>query len=272
MPAVAQCLLPPRRSTRSDPSNTLRPTKDPRHRPATELRPSRILRLVHRLVPALDLHRFRGDGSRHIGRRHVPALAADHATGRELSQYGRVGLDCVVYRDRGREVDLLGDNKRYPKKGYLVVSQFVRRCRIRESRIFYCHSSLFSHAALIQVDSFIPFWAWDEPAQPAGKSKSSKSSKEKRSSKNKAPAMSALGTTTQALLAEASAAATGASTPLSGEDTDAVPANASKGLGDAPSTGATPSDADRAKSSAMEVGGDANMRKRQMAYVEDAEE
>jgi translocation protein SEC62 len=127
-----------------------------------------------------------------------------------------------------------------------------------------------SHTFPLQVDSFIPFWAWDEPAQPAGKSKSSKSSKEKRSSKNKAS--SAIGTTAQALAAEASAAVTGASTPLSGEDTDAASANAPKGLGDAPSTGATPSAADRAKASAMEVGGDANMRKRQMAYVEDAEE
>ncbi|KAJ9114374.1 hypothetical protein QFC20_001517 [Naganishia adeliensis] len=122
------------------------------------------------------------------------------------------------------------------------------------------------------VDSFIPFWAWDEPAQPAGKSKSSKSSKEKRSSKNKTSSASALGTTAQTLAAEASAAVTGASTPISGEDTDGVSANASKGLGDAPSTGATPSAADRAQGSAMEVGGDANMRKRQMAYVEDVEE
>lgn len=41
-----------------------------------------------------------------------------------------------------------------------------------------------------------------------------------------------------------------------------------QGLGDAPSTAAKVD----SKASAMETGGDANMRKRQMAYVEDADE
>ncbi|KAJ9125770.1 hypothetical protein QFC24_002554 [Naganishia onofrii] len=121
------------------------------------------------------------------------------------------------------------------------------------------------------VDSFIPFWGWDEPAQPAasGKSKSSKSSKEKRSNKNKP---SASGSTAQALIEEASAALTGASTPISGGENEAVKSNDTKGLGDEPSTGAKPSAVASGKGPEMEVGGDANMRKRQLAYVEDADE
>ncbi|KAJ9107930.1 hypothetical protein QFC19_002673 [Naganishia cerealis] len=119
------------------------------------------------------------------------------------------------------------------------------------------------------VDSFIPFWAWDEPAQPAlasGKSKTSKSSKEKRSGKSKTSTSAP-----QALIEEATAALTGASTPVSGGENDATKSAAAEGgLGDEPSTGATALES--GKGSAMEVGGDANMRKRQMAYVEDAEE
>ncbi|KAJ9102400.1 hypothetical protein QFC21_002800 [Naganishia friedmannii] len=121
------------------------------------------------------------------------------------------------------------------------------------------------------VDSFIPFWGWDEPAQSAasGKSKSSKSSKEKRSNKNKS---SASGATAQALIEEASAAVTGASTPISASENDAVKTNETRGLGDEPSTGAKRSAAASSKGPEMEIGGDANIRKRQLAYVEDAEE
>ncbi|KAJ9121808.1 hypothetical protein QFC22_002431 [Naganishia vaughanmartiniae] len=121
------------------------------------------------------------------------------------------------------------------------------------------------------VDSFIPFWGWDEPAQPAtsGKSKSSKSSKEKRSSKNKSSGSAG---TAQVLIEEASAALTGASTPISGGETGPTKSNDTQGLGDEPSTGAKPSAVAASRGPEMEVGGDANMRKRQLAYVEDVDE
>ena len=100
-----------------------------------------------------------------------------------------------------------------------------------------------------QVDSFIPFWAWDNPASKKSKSKSSSSSSSSKS-KSKSSSSSSSKSSKKAI-------------PV------AVPVAAGVGLGDAPSaaqgTGPT-----AGESSAMHMGGQANMRQRQQAYVEDA--
>lgn len=90
------------------------------------------------------------------------------------------------------------------------------------------------------MDSFIPFWAWDEP--PAKKAK--KSSKSKTSSKSKSTkSEKATAATTQPV-----------------------------GLGDAPSTAAHGDSEGKSADVAKHLGGDDNMRKRQQAYVEEVEE
>ncbi len=91
-----------------------------------------------------------------------------------------------------------------------------------------------------QVESFIPFWAWDEPPPKKGK---------KGLKARKAKAGSGEAASTPA----ASAAAPSDAVPAGGSGTER------------PGQGAP-------RTSAMETGGDGNMRRRMQAYVEDAGE
>jgi hypothetical protein len=113
----------------------------------------------------------------------------------------------------------------------------------------------------IQVDSFIPFWAWDEPPPKKGKNsksgdKTSRSSKSSGGDKVKrgGPLLDAIN---DGVTPEGSNAGDGEG------DSDAADPPLGVAGTDRPGEGAS-------TSAAMEGGGDANMRKRQQAYVEDA--
>lgn len=123
----------------------------------------------------------------------------------------------------------------------------------------------------IQVDSFIPFWAWDEPApkkskskstsssSSSGKTKSSKTSSSKGNKEKKSGvAVPVLGSTSGA----EGQAVSATSTSTSGLGLE---------LGDEPSAATAPGPK-ASEGSAMHLGGQENMRQRQRAYVEDAGE
>ncbi|KAG7527334.1 hypothetical protein FFLO_07035 [Filobasidium floriforme] len=93
------------------------------------------------------------------------------------------------------------------------------------------------------VDSFIPFWAWDTPTPKKSKKSTSSSSSKSSSSKS-------------------------SKSKKSQSQSQSQPAPV-VGLGDAPSTATAPGPV-TSEGSAMHLGGQANMRQRQQAYVEDA--
>jgi hypothetical protein len=136
--------------------------------------------VVLRGVAVDDVRGRPRDGRHHARWRHVPPVAANHASGGMVSQRRHAGSDRGLFWDCDCSTYILHHHRHRRESGHLDISEIVCGCWIRASLSWssFRSTEVFPLFFIFtQVDSFIPLWEWDLPKKGKKKKAASSSTK-----------------------------------------------------------------------------------------------